>query len=83
MARYFVTWEMDIEADTPEAAALKALRIHRDPESVATVFKVAEIGKKPVYVDIVLDDDAAFYKATVFPVFPERYTMPQQPLNNL
>jgi len=40
---YVVTWEMDIEAETPEAAAAKALEIHRDPESVATFFAVREV----------------------------------------
>jgi len=40
---YVVTWEMDIEAETPEAAAAKALEIHRDPESIATMFDVHDM----------------------------------------
>lgn len=40
MKEYFVTWEIDIEADTPREAAEKALAIQRDPTSWAPVFKV-------------------------------------------
>jgi len=38
---YTVTWVIDIfDADTPEEAARKALKIQRDPESLATCFIV-------------------------------------------
>ena len=37
---YRVTWEIDIEAGSPLAAAKKALKIQRDPSSIATVFDV-------------------------------------------
>ncbi len=37
---FFVTWEIDIDACSPEEAALEALKIQRDPESIATVFTV-------------------------------------------
>lgn len=49
--RYFVIWEMDIDADTPEEAALKAFNIHRDPASIATVFDVVDTstGKRDTY----------------------------------
>lgn len=40
MTIYLVQWEIDIEADSPREAAVKALRIQRDPESIATVFAV-------------------------------------------
>ena len=40
MAQYLVTWEIDIEADSDEEAAAKALEIQRDPESTATFFRV-------------------------------------------
>lgn len=36
--QYRVVWEIDIVADSAKAAAKKALEIHRDPESLATVF---------------------------------------------
>lgn len=40
---YAVRWEIDIVASSPEEAATQALRIQRDPESVATCFEVAEV----------------------------------------
>lgn len=40
MKTYHVTWEIDIDADSPEAAAREALRIQRDAASSATVFCV-------------------------------------------
>lgn len=40
MARYFVTWSIDIEAGSARLAALQALAIQRDPESHAVVFQV-------------------------------------------
>ena len=43
MPKYSVRWEIDVEADTPEAAARQALTIHRDPHSIATVFDVVEL----------------------------------------
>lgn len=42
MTTYRVEWVIDIEADTPEEAARKALAIQRNPESIATVFDVLE-----------------------------------------
>jgi len=38
---YHVTWVIDVEAKSPKAAAKEALRIQKDPESIATVFEVA------------------------------------------
>lgn len=38
---YHVTWEIDLEATSARQAAKEALKIHRDPESIATVFSVA------------------------------------------
>lgn len=49
--QYFVTWEMDIWARSPKEAAKKALRVHRNPESTATVFKVAS-SKRVTTVDL-------------------------------
>lgn len=37
---YRVGWAIDIQADSHEQAARKALRIQRDPSSIATVFEV-------------------------------------------
>jgi len=38
--RYRVQWEIDLEADSPEEAAREALRIQRNPESIATVYEI-------------------------------------------
>ena len=46
-----VCWEIDVDATTPLEAARKALAIHRDPESIATVFDVQYRGKM-VRVDL-------------------------------
>lgn len=35
-----VRWEIDLAADSPEAAARQALEIQRDPNSLATIFEV-------------------------------------------
>lgn len=40
MKTYLVTWEIELDAETPEAAARAALAIQRDPNSLATVFNV-------------------------------------------
>jgi hypothetical protein len=40
MTNYSVQWEIEIKASSPEEAAREALRIQRDPESLATVFDV-------------------------------------------
>lgn len=40
MTEYHVLWEIDLEADSREDAARKALSIHRNPDSIATCFIV-------------------------------------------
>lgn len=42
MQHFIVTWEIDIEADTPEAAARRAREIQLDPDSIATFFDVLD-----------------------------------------
>ncbi len=37
---YLVTWEIEIDAESPRQAAARALKIQRDPESTALEFKV-------------------------------------------
>jgi len=39
---YRVVWEIDIDADSFEDAAHKALAIQRDPESIATCFVMTD-----------------------------------------
>jgi hypothetical protein len=43
---YRITWTIDIEADTPEQAAARALRIQRNPDSIAVVFEVVDEATK-------------------------------------
>lgn len=60
MARYLVTWQIDIEADTPEEAAVRALIVQRDPESTATYFKVDDPENcETITVDLSDDDTLA------------------------
>lgn len=40
MSEYLVTWGIRLDAQSPEAAARKALAIHRDPESAAAASEV-------------------------------------------
>ena len=49
---YLVTWEIEISAESPEEAALEALRIQRDPRSIATVFKVNDEDEKQWMADL-------------------------------
>jgi hypothetical protein len=42
MPEYHVTWEIELIADAPREAAVKALAIQRDPDSIATVFDVKD-----------------------------------------
>ncbi len=53
-----VSWVIDIEADSAEAAAREALAIQRKPDSIATVFEVkAEGESQPVSVDLTEIDE--------------------------
>lgn len=47
MPSYHVSWEIELDAGSPEEAAAEALSVHRDPGSMATVFIVtAEDGTR-------------------------------------
>jgi hypothetical protein len=39
---YLVTWKINVEAETADEAARRALEIQRDPDSTATVFDVVD-----------------------------------------
>ena len=52
MANYRVKWEIDIEADSPEEAAKEALKIQRDPDSVATIFDVIDDNGVTIQIDL-------------------------------
>jgi len=43
-----VTWTIDVDARTAREAARTALRIQRDPESIATVYEVYNKGSKRI-----------------------------------
>lgn len=49
---YLVTWQIDIEARTHAEAARKALAIHRDPDSIATVFDVTNERGRTKTIDL-------------------------------
>jgi hypothetical protein len=42
MTEYLVEWKIDIDAENPLEAAKQARRIHLEPRSTATVFRVRE-----------------------------------------
>lgn len=54
MPMYNVMWEMPIdEAESPIDAAIAALAIQRDPQSIATFFTVQDMTtQKITYVDL-------------------------------
>jgi hypothetical protein len=49
---YVVTWEIELDADSPVEAAKLALAIQRDPNSIATVFKVFVGEDTPTTIDL-------------------------------
>jgi hypothetical protein len=49
--QYVVTWDIDIEADSPEEAAQAAEAIQRDPDSTAKVFAVRDTAGNVITVD--------------------------------
>lgn len=53
---YHVIWEIDLPADSPVAAAREALRLQRDPASLATVFDVVDPHGRHHRIDLETDD---------------------------
>lgn len=49
---YRVTWNIDLDADSPEEAARQALAIHRNPASWATHFEVRDKSGRIHEVDL-------------------------------
>jgi hypothetical protein len=49
---YTLSWTIDVDADSPEEAARKALAIHRDPDSWATHFDVRDDTGQVCEVDL-------------------------------
>ncbi len=52
MNTYRVTWTIDVDANSAEGAAIEALKIHRDPESEATVFDVQKYNREDGWVNL-------------------------------
>ena len=52
MPEYRIHWEIDITAATPLEAAQRALRIHHDSESIATVFDVTDEAGNTQRIDL-------------------------------
>ena len=53
MTTYGIKWEIEIDAETPEEAARKALEIQRDPQSIyAMVFDVCDERGNTTRVDL-------------------------------
>ncbi len=50
--RYLVEWSIDIWAASPLEAAREALKIQRDPDSIATVFNIIDEDGESVDVDL-------------------------------
>lgn len=58
MSLHRVIWAIDIfDAASHREAAEKALKIHRNPESIATVFDVTDEAGQTVQVDLTEDTE--------------------------
>jgi hypothetical protein len=52
VTEYHVEWDIEVEADSHEHAAWRALEIQRDPNSIATVFEVSDGTVGPITIDV-------------------------------
>jgi hypothetical protein len=52
MKTFTVRWTIEIDAETPEEAAWKALEIQRDQDSLATAFDVCDKEGNHTWVDL-------------------------------
>lgn len=52
MPTYWITWEIEVDADTPREAAQEALDVQRDEFSTATVFLVTDANGNKEYIDL-------------------------------
>jgi hypothetical protein len=52
MNSYVVTWEIDLEAETPEDAARQARAAQTRPDTLATVFTVTDVDGNQTQVDL-------------------------------
>ena len=47
---YRVTWEIDVSAESPLDAVKQAHEMARDPDSIATVYGVREVGQEKMEI---------------------------------
>lgn len=55
MKEYYITWEIELSARSPQEAAEQALQMLQDVNSTATVFKVAEVCGVVVEPSVLID----------------------------
>ena len=73
---YHVMWEIDIDAETPEAAAREAFKCMQDPQTTATVFDVFDEDGTPTRIDLAESDPVvkAEQEYLVILLYPEYMT---------
>ena len=81
MKSYLVTWKIDIEADTPEEAAMQALIIHRDTESAAQHFSVTDCEANKTY-SIDLSNERSTFEKELAPEDQVFWTDPDNGIGN-
>ena len=64
MTEYLVTWQIFVEARSPEEAARGALAAQRDPDSTATCFEVRDDRGNENTVVCPMGDDAPALEAS-------------------
>ncbi len=63
MKVYHLNWEIEVSAESAEDAARKALQIHRDPDSRATVFQVTNDAGHTQKIDLTEIDEKPTVKS--------------------
>lgn len=61
MPKFVVSWQVEVVADTPEAAAIHAYHTQRDPRSIATVYDVKDADDPnaeftPIFLNVQIKD---------------------------
>jgi len=61
MTKFRVMWGMEVDAPSPAHAANEALKLQRNPESIATVFAIEDLESGEQYmVDVASQGFASF-----------------------
>ena len=53
MNTYTVTWTIELDAESAHAASVEALKVQRDPDSMATVFEVTDKNGEVETIDLI------------------------------